>query len=193
MYKRPPILTFLRQTLVVSLLLTLAACTLPAAPAATPTVTPSQRPEAGKLTVVDVYARPAAAAGGNGAAYFTVLNGLDHPMHLQRVQSTIAQAAELHETVNDNGVMKMNPHPDGFEIPADGVLEFKPGGKHVMFVGLKQPLAVGDEFGLGLVFATGQVITLTVPVKALTDSAGGAMPMGSGGMTMPMGTATPAQ
>ena len=61
-------------------------------------------------------------------------------------------AVELHESINDNGVMKMEPHPEGFEIPAGGTLELKPGGKHVMLLGLVKPLAVGDTIELTLNF-----------------------------------------
>src|SRR3954469_7511125 len=77
-----------------------------------PMLVPS--PEPGKLTVVDVRARPAPLEGGNGAVYMTVLNGLDTPVRLASVAGSAAAAIELHESMNDNGVMKMEPHPDGF-------------------------------------------------------------------------------
>ncbi len=121
-------------------------------------------PEPGKLTVVNVRARPAPLEGGNGAAFLTVLNGLDKAVRLASVSGTAAGAIELHETVNDNGVMKMEPHPEGFEVPAGGALELKPGGKHVMLIGLTQPLAVGDSIDLTLNFEGSDPITLTVPV-----------------------------
>ena len=79
---------------------------------------PVPTPEPGKLTVVDVRARPAPLEGGNGAAFMTVLNGLDKAVRLASIAGDAAAAIELHETVNDNGVMKMEPHPEGFEIPA---------------------------------------------------------------------------
>ena len=109
---------------------------------------PVPTPEPGKLTVVNVRARPAPLEGGNGAAFMTVLNGLDKPIRLTSIAGTVAKAIELHETVNDNGVMKMEPHPEGFEIPAGGTLELKPGGKHVMLFGLTKPLAVGEQVEL---------------------------------------------
>jgi copper(I)-binding protein len=121
-------------------------------------------PEPGKLTVVDVRARPAPLEGGNGAAYLTVLNGLETPVRLLSAAGEAAAAVELHETIDDNGVMKMEPHPEGFEIPAGGVLELKPGGKHVMLLGLVKPLAVGDSLDLTLNFEGSDAITLTVPV-----------------------------
>ena len=125
---------------------------------------PVAAPEPGKLTVVNVRARPAPLEGGNGAAFMTLLNGLDKPIRLASVAGNSAKAIELHETVNDNGVMKMEPHAEGFEIPAGGTLELKPGGKHVMLFGLTKPLAVGDSIDLTLNFEGSDPITLTVPV-----------------------------
>ena len=106
---------------------------------------PVPTPEPGKLTVVDVRARPAPLEGGNGAAFMTVLNGLDKAVRLASISGDAAGAIELHETVNDNGVMKMEPHPEGFEIPAGGTLELKPGGKHVMLLGAYKTAGGGRQ------------------------------------------------
>lgn len=138
---------------------------------------PVPTPEPGKLTVVNALARPAPLEGGNGAAFMTVLNGLDKPVRLAGIAGTAAKAIELHETVNDNGVMKMEPHPEGFEIPAGGTLELKPGGKHVMLLELTKPLAVGDSVDLTLNFEGSEPITLTVPVVDIQATMqGSAMP-----------------
>ena len=84
-----------------------------------------------------------------------------------------ADVVELHETVDDNGVMRMIPQPDGFTVPAGGSVELKPGGKHVMMIGLAKPLETGDEFELTLNFDNGESMTLTVPVADMS----GEMPM----------------
>lgn len=177
-----------------ALLLGGCATAMPAAQtAAQPAVTtqPSlPQPEPGKLTVTDVRARPAPLEGGNGAAYFTVLNGLDKAVQLQSVTGDAAKSIELHETTNDNGVMKMEPHPEGFAIPAGAALELKPGGKHVMMVGLSRPLAVGDTISLTLNFDNGEQIALNAPV--LEIQAGMPMTGSMPGMdSMPMSTPTP--
>jgi copper(I)-binding protein len=156
--------------------------------AAAQAMPPLPTPEPGKLTVVDVRARPAPLEGGNGAAYMAVLNGLDVPVRLASVTGNAAAAVELHESINDNGVMKMEPHPEGFEIPAGGTLELRPGGKHVMLLGLVKPLAVGDSIDLTLNFEGSKAITVSVPVLDIQasmpgmdhgDMEGGAMPMGT--------------
>lgn len=159
--------------------------------AAAEAMPPVPTPEPGKLTVVDVRARPAPLEGGNGAAYMAVLNGLDVPVRLASVTGNAAAAVELHESVNDNGVMKMEPHPEGFEIPAGGTLELKPGGKHVMLLGLVKPLAVGDSIDLTLNFEGSEAITVSVPVLDIQASMSGMDQGAMEGGAMPMGTETP--
>ena len=167
--------------LLVAALFVLVACRIaPMAPggampmAAPATSAPLPQPEAGKLTVVDVRARPAPLAGGNGAVYMTVLNGLDAPVRLVSAASAAADVVETHETVEDQGVMKMIMRPDGYAIPAGEALELKPGGKHIMLIGLAQPLNPGDSFEVTINFDNGESMTMTVPVVEMT-------------MTMPMG------
>jgi copper(I)-binding protein len=163
----------------VAALFVLAGCrmgpvgSMPMASNEAPAVAAPQ-PEAGKLTVVDVRARPAPLAGGNGAVYLTVLNGLDVPVRLASATSAVAATVETHETVEEQGVMKMTMLPDGYEIPAGSVLELKPAGKHIMLIGLAQPLNPGDSFDVTLNFDNGETMTLTVPVVEMTM----AMPMG---------------
>ena len=59
--------------------------------------------------------------------------------------------AGLHETVLQDGVMKMQ-HVDALDIPANGQLRMKPGGYHIMLMGLAKPLKEGDEIELTLIF-----------------------------------------
>lgn len=128
------------------------------------TAAPLPEPEPGKLTIVDVRARPAPLAGGTGAVYFTVLNGLDTDVQLVSASSPAANIVETHETVAENGVMKMVPLPDGYTVPAGKALELKPGGKHIMLIDVLKPLAPGDELSLTVNFDNGEVMELTVPV-----------------------------
>lgn len=59
---------------------------------------------------------------------------------------------EIHETRLEGDVTKMQFLPDGLEIPAQGDVELKPGGYHVMLVGVTHDLKVGDEFFVVLEF-----------------------------------------
>lgn len=128
------------------------------------TEAPLPEPEAGKLTIVEVRARPAPLAGGTGAVYFTVLNGLDTDVQLVSAASAAANVVETHETVSENGVMKMIPLPDGYTVPAGEALVLKPGGKHIMLINLVEPLEPGDTVDLTVNFDNGESMDLSVPV-----------------------------
>lgn len=125
------------------------------------------------VSVTHVWARPTPGAGATGAAYFTVTsNGTAD--RLVGVSTPIA-SADLHESVNDNGVMKMRAVP-AIPLKPGAPVTFKPGGYHVMLTGLKSPLKPGDSFPLTLTFEHAQPVTVTVMVQAAGGSGMGSMP-----------------
>ena len=165
----------LRYTVLLALVLFASACVAPAMqPDAmqAPSTAEMVPVEPGVLAVTGVRARPSPMAGGSGGVYLTVLNGLDQPLQLTGIDGVVAGSLELHESVNDQGVIRMEPHPEGFPIPARSTLELKPGGKHIMLIDLAAPLAVGDVFTLTLNFDKADPLTIDVPVAedgAMTD------------------------
>ena len=169
-----------RYVVLLSLVLFVSACAAPAMqqevmqPGAmeAPSTAEMVPVEPGVLAVTGVRARPSPMAGGSGGVYLTVLNGLDQPLQLTGIDGVVAGSLELHESVNDQGVIRMEPHPEGFPIPARSTLELKPGGKHIMLIDLAAPLAVGDVFTLTLTFDKADPLTIDVPVAedgAMTD------------------------
>ncbi|HEV2846142.1 MAG TPA: copper chaperone PCu(A)C [Thermoanaerobaculia bacterium] len=86
-----------------------------------------------------------------GVAYLTVVNPGPAGDRLLRVETGAARLAETHETVEENGVMRMLPRPEGFEVPAGGTLELQPGGKHIMLVEPRAPEGA-SRIGLTLHF-----------------------------------------
>jgi len=163
--------------LVFSLLL-LAACQMPLPMADEDEM--MMEPEPGKITVMNVRARPSPMAAGNGAVFMMVLNGLDEDVQFISAESSASEVVELHETVNDEGVMRMVHQPEGYPIEAGGSVELKPGGKHVMLINLVEQLETGNEIELTINFSNGESQTLTVPVVDMQ----GEMPMDMEGMNM---------
>lgn len=127
----------------------------------------------GKFEARDYWSR-AAMKGGNGAAYMMLSNGLEQDQELIGASSDIADAVEVHLSKVENGVMQM-AQQESVLLPAGALVEFKPGGLHVMFIGLKQDLNVGDEITLTLHFKNHEDITLTVPVKDAANMGGSSM------------------
>ncbi|HYZ40658.1 MAG TPA: copper chaperone PCu(A)C, partial [Stellaceae bacterium] len=75
-----------------------------------------------------------------------------------------AKKAELHTMSMQGMVMKMRPLA-GLDIPAGQPVALKPGGEHIMLLGLKQPLREGQSFPLTLDFAKAGQRTVTVSVE----------------------------
>jgi len=115
------------------------------------------------VEVRDAWMRPV-AQGGIGAVYF-VLRSLGED-ELTRVASDVAEAAEMHESKMNGDVMEMH-QLESVLLGAGQQVRFAPGGLHIMLVGLKQDLKIGDEIEVTLHFKHSQEIKVTVPV---TDS-----------------------
>ena len=121
-------------------------------------------PAAKDVEVSDVWARTG-MAGGNSAVYMILVNGTDMHQELLFATSDVAEAVELHESkMGENGEMQMIPQAS-VPLEVGAKVEFKPGGLHVMLIGLKQELKAGDEFEVTLHFKDHADITLKVIVK----------------------------
>ena len=74
--------------------------------------------------------------------------------------------------------MQMRELSDGLALPAGKLIELKPGGVHVMLMGLKQPLKTGDTVVLNLVVEGADKKRENVEVKAVVRALGeaGAVP-----------------
>jgi copper(I)-binding protein len=138
------------------------------------------RAQMAMVHATDAWAR--ATVGPAGAVYLT-LTATGAPDRLVGAATDVADSADLHETANEGGVMKMRAVP---ALPlADGTsVTFSPGGYHIMLTGLKRPLKEGDRFALTLRFDKAPPVTVEVAVRAAGAMGMGAMGGMSGHMTM---------
>jgi copper(I)-binding protein len=113
------------------------------------------------VTIEGPYAR---AGMPNGAVYMELKNDGGAADAVLSADSDVADAVELHESKMEGDVMKMSPI-EKIEVPAGGATTLKPGGIHVMLIGLKGDLAVGDTFQLTLNFENSGAKTIDVEVK----------------------------
>ena len=131
-----------------------------------------------KIEVQHAWSRPA-MAGHTGVVYLSIT---DHgaPDRLTGVSCPDAAKAELHESSDDHGVMKMRPVASLPVQPGETVA-LQPGGYHIMLVGLKRALNPGDSVPVTLTFAkAGQVTAVAMVEKRGAAPAHDAM----GGMKM---------
>ncbi|MBA3576807.1 MAG: copper chaperone PCu(A)C [Sphingomonas sp.] len=116
----------------------------------------------------DAWVRATLPGKSTTAAYFTLRNsgGGDRLLKVSAADGD----ASLHSTSMDGGVMRMRPL-DSLEIPGGAVVALKPGGTHVMIVGLNRPLEAGQELPIALKFERSG----TIRVAAVAKSAAQAM------------------
>ena len=116
-----------------------------------------------RLTVKNGWARASTPGAKNGAAYVTIMNHGMKSDALIGVVSDVSAKVELHSHKKDGGVMRMR-RILSVPVPAHSVAELKPGGDHIMLIGLKRQLKVGDYIMLTLRFQSGatQVLQLLV-------------------------------
>jgi copper(I)-binding protein len=114
------------------------------------------------IEIHDAWMR-SARQGENGAAYFVIHNHSSQADELTGVASDLA-VAEMHESRMNGDIMLMN-QVESVLLEPYAEIEFAPGGRHVMLVGLKQDMKVGDEIDLTLHFKNYQDLTITVAVS----------------------------
>lgn len=117
------------------------------------------------IAVVHPYARATAPGQPNGGAYLTLDNRGGANDRLVSASTEVCQSAQLHAMKMDGDVMRMR-HVDAIDVPAGQTLVLRPGGLHIMLVGLKSPLKIGDSFPMTLRFEKAGEVTVRVAVRA---------------------------
>ncbi|GAA1548328.1 copper chaperone PCu(A)C [Brevibacterium picturae] len=107
-----------------------------------------------------------AADEGMTAVFGELKNNSDEDITLIGAEYDDAKEVQLHETLEDNsGGMSMQEKKGGFTIPAGESLSLKPGGDHIMVMGLKKPIKPGEEISLELVTGGDQTFPVTATAK----------------------------
>jgi len=120
---------------------------------------------AAEIGVSAAWARASAGMARAGAAFMTLDNSGSADDALIAAEAGVSDAVELHTHIDDGGVMRMRKI-ERIAVPAHARVDLKPGGLHVMFIGLKAPLAEGQRFDLTLVFEKAGRIVVPVVVKS---------------------------
>lgn len=129
----------------------------------------------GPIKVESSFARASASAAvKSGAAYVTVTNTGDAPDRLIAVKGTAARSIQLHTHKMQDGAMVMTQIEGGVALATGETVTFKPGGNHIMMMGLTAPLVEGETVPLVLVFESAGEIAVDVPILGI-----GAMEHGS--------------
>jgi copper(I)-binding protein len=135
----------------------LACATFPAAAR-------SQEASAGSLKITGAFARSSPAMANAGAGFFTLSNGGEAD-RLLAFKTDACSQPELHTHVEENGMMMMRK-VEAIDVPAGGEVMLKPGGLHLMFIGLAKPLVEGETVAVTLVFEKAGEVALSLPIKS---------------------------
>jgi copper(I)-binding protein len=115
-------------------------------------------------TIAQAWARPA-PAGGNTAAYFTITAASSQADALLSASSPAADMVQVHEVSTDaSGMTGMHPI-DRLDVPAGTSVTLNPGGFHVMMMGVKSELAVGETIELDLMFEHAGKVVVQAEIK----------------------------
>jgi copper(I)-binding protein len=115
------------------------------------------------------WARPTVAGQSAGGAFLKITGGASAD-RLVAVSAPVAKATELHTMKMEGNVMRMHAVP-GIDVPAGQAVELKPGGLHVMFMGLSEPLKAGATFPLTLRFEKAGEVKVDVKVTTAAPAA----------------------
>lgn len=128
----------------------------------------------GTIQIQHAYVRAVPPGQPNSAAFMTLHNKGNSANAVVAAASPAAEVVELHTHVMDEGMMKMRKI-ERIDVPASGMTELKPGGLHIMLIGLKQQLQPGMKVDLTLKFADGSEQMITAPVQEIMQSMGHSM------------------
>ncbi len=117
-----------------------------------------------EIVIEDPWVRAVPPTAKNTALFMVIKNVGDDPDTLIGVKTDISKMVSIHKTVNQNGVMKMI-HVDKLSVPAGGSVVLKPGGYHIMVMGLKKDIKAGENVKFTLIFEKTGEITIKAPVK----------------------------
>lgn len=118
----------------------------------------------GDLTITQPWARATPGAAKTGAVYLKIDNGGQQTDRLVAASTPAAAKSELHSENMDNGVAEMR-QVESIDLSAHAIVELKPGGLHLMLIGLTKPLREHDSFPLTLTFEHAGSIEVEVYVE----------------------------
>lgn len=138
------------------------------------------------IRIDGAWARATPAAAKTGAVYLTITNTGGAPDTVESASTPAADKAELHEMKMENGVMEMRPVPSLTIAPGKSLV-LKPGGYHLMLIGLKAPLKEGQTLPVTVVFTHAGPQQVTVSVAKIGAAHAGDTSANSAGSGMPSG------
>ncbi len=125
----------------------------------------SDEVKVGNLKIENPQARATVPAQKMSGGFLKIENkgGADK---LLAASSSVSKTMELHTMTMDGNIMRMR-EVKAIDVPANGMVELRPGGLHLMFMDLNEQLKPGSTFKVKLKFEkAGEV---EVPFKVMDN------------------------
>ena len=117
-----------------------------------------------ELGLSNAWVRPTLGAGRTTAAYVTIANMGTAADRLMAAETPGAGSVEIHTSGMEDGVMRMR-RLEGLDIPPGKTITMAPGGFHIMLIDMEEPVQVGTNMPLTLIFESAGSITVEAEVS----------------------------
>ena len=98
------------------------------------------------------------------AAYGHITNQSDQTVVITAISSSVGEAAQIHDVIAEGDQRRM-VQLDALSLAAGESTEFKPGGQHIMLLGVTAPPPEGSQVELCLLTANSAERCMSVPVQ----------------------------
>lgn len=120
----------------------------------------------GNIEIKHPWAKATLAGQPVAGGFMKIVNTGTEPDRLLTVTSAVSDMIQIHQMKVEDGVMKMGEISGGLEIAPGAAVELKPGGLHVMFIGIKAPFKEGETVKAMLTFERAGAIEVEFKVDA---------------------------
>ncbi|EJF76115.1 hypothetical protein ME7_01104 [Bartonella birtlesii LL-WM9] len=127
----------------------------------------AQQYKVGDIEILHPWTRETPRGIKVGSGYLYIINHSNLPDRLVSVSTKGVQTTEIHSMAVVNDIMKMEKMHHGIEIPGNGEITLKPGGDHIMFMGLSKPFKLGEKISAKLTFEKAGTIDVDFSVNAI--------------------------
>jgi len=125
----------------------------------------AQDAQVGKIKIEGAYTRTT-VPGQKVAGGFMKIIDQGAADQLIGASSSVADEVQLHTMSMEGNTMQMR-QVKAIDVPATGTVELKPGGLHLMLIGIKAPLKAGDLIAVKLKFAKAGEVEVKLPVQPM--------------------------
>ncbi len=98
------------------------------------------------------------------AGYMTIHNAQAHTLSIVAIHCDAFTSVEIHQTIEQDGMMRMEPVPS-LTIEPDSTVQLAPGGLHLMMMNPVEPTKPGDVLKIVIELDDGSTQSLNMIVK----------------------------